>query len=245
MQNLVLQRENLDFRSKEAFKTLRTNIEFSGSHVKTIFFTSAIPNEGKSTVSFECACSFAEAGKRTLFVDADLRKSVMKSRYKSGRVKYGFSHYLVGKNEFEEVLCETDVPNLYMVYAGPVPPNPSELLGSDRFKEFIKNAAYNFDMVVIDAPPVGSVIDAAVISRHCDGGILVIGSGDVSYRFARKTKEQLEVAGCKLLGCVLNKADISGGKYYGKYYGRYYGRYYGKYYGKYYGNYYGHDEDEE
>ena len=114
-----------------------------------------------------------------------------------------------------------------------------------QFKEFIKNAAYNFDMVIIDAPPVGSVIDAAVISRHCDGGILVIGTGDVSYRFARKTKEQLEVAGCKLLGCVLNKADISGGKYYGKYYGRYYGRYYGKYYGKYYGNYYGHDEDEE
>lgn len=236
MQELSIQQDELDFRSKEAFKTLRTNIEFSGSHIQTIFFTSTIPNEGKSTVSFDCACSFAEAGKRVLFVDADLRKSVLKSRYKSGRVKYGFSHFLVGKNTFEEVICETDIPNLYLVFSGPVPPNPSELLISDRFNEFIEDARANFDMIVIDAPPVGSVIDAAIISRKCDGGILVIGSGDISYRFAKKAKEQLEVAGCKLLGCVLNKVEAKGKGYYGKYYGKYYGRYYGKYYGNYYGN---------
>ena len=236
MQDLSIQQDELDFRSKEAFKTLRTNIEFSGNRIQTIFFTSTIPNEGKSTVGFNCACSFAETGKRVLFVDADLRKSVLKSRYKSGKVKYGFSHFLVGKNEFEEVICETDIPNLYLVFSGPVPPNPSELLVSDRFKEFIEDAKANFDMIIIDAPPVGSVIDAAIISRSCDGGILVIGSGDISYRFARKAKDQLEVAGCKLLGCVLNKVEGKGKGYYGKYYGRYYGKYYGKYYGNYYGN---------
>ena len=219
MQDVSIKLDNLDFRSKEAFKTLRTNIEFSGSHVQAVFFTSTIPNEGKSTVSFECACSFAEAGKRVLFVDADLRKSVLKSRYKSGRVKFGFSHYLVGKNDFEEVICETDVPNLYLVFSGPVPPNPSELLASERFIDFIRAAKANFDYIIIDAPPIGSVIDAAIISRQCDGGILVVGSGDISYRFARKSVEQLQVAGCKILGCVLNKVDVTGGKYYGNYYG--------------------------
>ena len=237
MQELSIQQDNLDFRAKEAFKTLRTNIEFSGSEIKTIFYTSTIPNEGKSTVSFQSACSFAEAGKRTLFIDADLRKSVLKSRYKSGRVKYGFSHYLVGKADFENVICETDIPNLYLVFAGPVPPNPSELLASNRFAEFIKAARANFDFIIIDAPPIGSVIDAAIISRQCDGGILVVGSGDISYRFARRAKDQLEVAGCKLLGCVINKVEAKGKGYYGKYYGRYYGKYYGKYYGNYYGNY--------
>ena len=237
MQQSSIKQEAIDFRSKEAFKTLRTNIEFSGSNVKTIFFTSTVPNEGKSTVSFECACSFAEVGKRVLFIDADLRKSVLRSKYKGGNVKFGFSHYLVGKNEFEDVICETDMPNLYLVFAGPVPPNPSELLASERFIYFMEAAKENFDMIIIDAPPVGSVIDAAIISRQCDGGILVVGCGDISYRFARKAKEQLEVAGCKLLGCVLNKAEISSKGYYSKYYGRYYGRYYGKYYGNYYGNY--------
>ena len=136
MQELSLKQKKLDFRTQEAFKTLRTNIEFSGSDVKTVFFTSTTPNEGKSTVSFELALSFAQAGKRTLLVDADLRKSVMKSRYKKGRVQFGLSHFLIGRVQFEDVVCSTDVPNFHLVFAGPVPPNPSELLGSERFKLF-------------------------------------------------------------------------------------------------------------
>ena len=93
MQEVNLKQENLDFRSKEAFKTLRTNIEFSGNKIKCVFFTSTIPNEGKSTVAFETAISFAESGKKTLFIDGDLRKSVLKNRYKTGRIQFGFSHY--------------------------------------------------------------------------------------------------------------------------------------------------------
>jgi Mrp family chromosome partitioning ATPase len=105
-----------------------------------------------------------------------------------------------------------------------------------------------FDIIIVDTPPVGSVIDAAIVSKQCDGGILVVKSGNISYRFARKSLEQLEVAGCKILGCVLNEVALNSKGYYGKYYGRYYGRYYGKYYGKYYGNYYGNygnNEEEE
>ena len=138
MQEFTIKQTILDYRSKEAFKTLRTNIEFSGEDTKVIFLTSTTPNEGKSTVSFELAQSFAQNGMKTLLIDADLRKSVMKSRGKKGKVKYGLTHYLSGKTTFENALCVSDVDNFYMIFAGPVPPNPSELLGNDRFKNMIE-----------------------------------------------------------------------------------------------------------
>ena len=219
MQEFTIKQTILDYRSKEAFKTLRTNIEFSGEDTKVIFLTSTTPNEGKSTVSFELAQSFAQNGMKTLLIDADLRKSVMKSRGKKGKVKYGLTHYLSGKTTFENALCASDVDNFYMIFAGPVPPNPSELLGNDRFKNMIEASRKMFDIVIVDTPPIGSVIDAAVVSKFCDGGILVIGCGDISYRYARKSKEQLELAGCKILGCVLNKVNFSSNSYYGKTYG--------------------------
>ncbi len=237
MQTIELQHEELDFRSREAFKTLRSNIEFSCDDVKVICITSCTPNEGKSNISFELSKSYAQMGKKVLLLDADLRKSVMRQRHKRGKVRLGLSNYLVGKTEFGEALCETDVKNLYMVFSGPVPPNPSELLGNRRFAQMIEAARKKYDMVIIDTPPLGSVIDTAVVSKCCDGAVIVISSGDISYRFVRKVKEQLDVAGCRILGCVLNKVNMGGKGYYGKYYGKYYGRYYGKYYGKYYGNY--------
>ena len=137
MQDMEIKQTSLDFRAREAFKTLRTNIEFSGDNVKVIALTSATPNEGKSSTSFELAMSFAQAGKKTLLIDADLRKSVMRSRYKRGRVKFGLTNYLVGKKSLNEVLCVTDVNNFYMIFSGPVPPNPSELLGNKRFSDLI------------------------------------------------------------------------------------------------------------
>lgn len=229
MQTIELKERLLDYRSKEAFKMLRTNIDFTGSDLKVICITSCTPNEGKSNISFEVAKSYAQLGKKVLLVDADLRKSVMRQRHKRGKVRLGLVNYLVGKCEFEDALCETDVDNLYMIFSGPVPPNPSELLGNWKFTEMIQNAREEYDMVIIDTPPLGSVIDAAVVSKCCDGAVLIIAAGNVSYRFARKVKEQLDVAECRILGCVLNKVDLSGKSYYGKYYGKYYGQYYGNY----------------
>lgn len=229
MQTIELKERLLDYRSKEAFKMLRTNIDFTGSDLKVICITSCTPNEGKSNISFEVAKSYAQLGKKVLLVDADLRKSVMRQRHKRGKVRLGLVNYLVGKCELEEALCETDIDNLYMVFSGPVPPNPSELLGSWKFTEMIQKAREEYDMVIIDTPPLGSVIDAAVVSKCCDGAVVVIAAGNVSYRFARKVKEQLDVAECRILGCVLNKVDLSGKSYYGKYYGKYYGQYYGNY----------------
>lgn len=229
MQEFSVKKSYLDFRTREAYKMLRTNIEFSGDNNKVIFITSTTPGEGKSTVSFELAMSFAQNGMKTLLIDADTRKSVMKNRWRKGKIKYGLTHYLSGKNELTDVISVSDEPNFCMIFAGPVPPNPSELVGNDRFAELIESARETFDMIIVDTPPIGSVIDAAVMSKFCDGGILVIGAGDISYKFARKSKEQLDLVGCKILGCVLNKVDMAGNSYYGRYYGKYYDKYYGKY----------------
>ena len=242
MQNIELNRDELDFRSKEAFKTLRTNIEFSGSNIKVIAITSCTPNEGKSDTSFGLAESCAQNGKKVLLIDADLRKSVMRQRHKKGKVRLGLTNYLVGKATMDECMCSTDIENFDLIFSGPVPPNPSELLGNERFAKMVETARAEYDMVIIDTPPLGSVIDTAVVSKLCDGIAMVIASAEISYHFARRVKEQLEVTGCRILGVILNKINMSGNGYYGKYYGKYYGRYYGKYYGKYYGNYYDNDD---
>lgn len=229
--NLRFEKEE-DYRTKEAFKTLRTNIEFSGSDIKVIAVTSCTPNEGKSSVTMELVKAFAEAGKDTLLVDADMRKSVLVGRYKTGAVRMGLTHALIGKEGYKDVVYRTNVKNLYITFSGPVPPNPSELLGGQRFADFLGRARQDFDYVIVDTPPLGSVIDAAVVSRECDGTILIIENNAVSYKFVQRVKDQLDKAGSRVLGVVLNKVDMSAKGYYG-----HYGRYYGKYYGKYYGNY--------
>ena len=112
-----------------------------------------------------------------------------------------------------------------MTFAGPVPPNPAELLGSRRFEAFLDGARQAYDYVIIDAPPLGSVIDAAIIAKNADASVMVISAKTISYKFARVVKEQLEKADCPILGVVLNKVDMKQNKYYGKYYGNYYGNY--------------------
>lgn len=225
-----------DYRTREAYKTLRTNIELCGSDIRTIVITSCTPNEGKTSVAVELAQAFAEAGKQVVLVDADLRKSVLVGRYKTGAVHHGLIHVLAGQETLESVVHMTNIQNLHMIFAGPVPPNPSELLGGEKFKEMLLSLRRQFDYIIVDTPPLGSVIDAAVVARECDGAMLVIQNNGISRRFARKVKEQLEKTGCRVLGAILNKVDMSAGSIYG-HYGRYYGKYYGKYYGQYYGRY--------
>ncbi|HHT57147.1 CpsD/CapB family tyrosine-protein kinase [Herbinix luporum] len=217
----------LDFQGREAYKTLRSNIQFCGSDIKIIGLTSCIPNEGKSSVSLNLAISMAEAGKKTVFVDADLRKSVLVGRYRINQSLRGLAHYLSGINSKDDIIYQSNIDNLYMIFSGPVPPNPSELLGGEKFTDLIKKLSEEYDYVIIDTPPLGSVIDSAVIAKVCNGMILVIEANNISYKFAQKVKQQLEMTGCPILGAVLNKVDISE-KGYGKYYGKYYGHEYGK-----------------
>ena len=236
MQVTQIQPVEMAFRTREAYKTLRSNIEFSGDNIRAIAITSCTPNEGKSEVSFELSRSMAQNGSRVLLIDADLRKSALHRHFVGTKPRYGLSNYLIGKCSMEDAVCRTDKDGFYTMFSGPVTPTPSELLNSERFEALLKEGKELFDYLIIDTPPLGSVIDSAIIGTRCDGTVLVIASGEISYRFAQNVHAQLKQADCRVLGCVLNKVDLAGGKgYYGKYYGRYYGKYYGSYYGEDYG----------
>ena len=234
MEKIFLKRKDLDFRANEAYKTLRTNLQFCGDDIKVITFTSCTPNEGKTSISLNLSISFAETGKKIILIDADLRKSVIAGRYKIGRVDKGLSHYLSGQANMDEVVCNTDIDNMDIILSGSNCPNPAELLEHMRFGELISKLRNEYDYVIIDTPPLGSVIDSAIVAKVSDGVVLVVEANAISHRFAGKVKEQLERTGCRILGAVINKVpfDDKNG-YYGKYYGRYYGKYYGKYYGLY------------
>lgn len=206
-----------DYFYEEAIKTLRTNIQFTGKNVKTIMFTSCFPNEGKSDVAFQLSQEIGNMGKRVLLIDADIRKSAYVSRFRIKQKVNGLSQYLSGQLAKEFLIYQTNYLNLDMIFAGPMAPNPSELLEESAFHELLTELRTYYDYIIIDTPPVGSVTDAAIIAKESDGVILVIESERVSYKVAQKVKEQLEKTGCKILGAVLNKVNIEKNKYYGKY----------------------------
>ena len=227
--------EKLGYGKKEAFNSLRTNLSFCGEDVHVIAFTSCTPDEGKSSTVMELARSLAEDGKHVLLLDADLRKSVLVGRHhvrmdKSG-IK-GMSHYLSGQAKLEEVLFETNVENMDIVFAGRTTPNPTELLGNKHFDALLAYGREHYDMVLIDTPPLGSVIDTAVIAPKTDGVVLVVEANKCSYHFIQDIKKQLEVAGTRILGVVLNKVKVEKGGYYNRYYKGYYSGYYKPYYGE-------------
>ncbi len=219
----------LDNKTKEAYKALRTNISFCGEEIKSIVFTSSVPNEGKSKVSFETARALAEDGKRVLFIDADIRKSVTMARYDVDAEIVGLTHYLAGKEPLEEVVYETNIKHFDCIFTGASVPNPAELLGKSRLRDLIEEKKKEYDYIIFDCPPLASVIDAAVVAKHCDGAILVVETDNISYRIVEKVKEQLQKSGCRILGVVLNKVETAGKSYYGKYYSGHYGAYYGNY----------------
>ena len=218
-----------EFQVSEAMKTLRTNLLFSGSEVRAIGLTSFSASEGKSTISFQLAASIAQAGKRVLLIDADLRKSVMASRLRvRGKVE-GLSHFLSGQANANELLNETDVPGLYIMFAGTLVPNAAELLGSKNFGKLIAALKDVFDYVIVDAAPVGQVIDCAVIAPALDGILMLIDTTKNNYKLVKRAKQQLEMAGAKILGVVLNRVDMNDRSgYYGKAYGYGYGYGYGE-----------------
>ncbi|MCD7708658.1 MAG: CpsD/CapB family tyrosine-protein kinase [Clostridiales bacterium] len=225
-QNVIMtdQRKS-NYFYEEAMKTLRTNIQYAGRYVRTIMFTSCMPNEGKSDLSMQIAREFGNLGKKVLLVDADIRKSALAGRYKVQRALMGLSDYLSGQVGIDSVIYKTNFENLDIIFAGPVAPNPSELLEDTAFGELMKQARNKYDYIFVDTPPIGSIIDAAIVARQCDGAVFVIQSESISYHLAQRAKEQLEKTGCKILGVVLNKVDVKRDKYYGHYYYKYYGSY--------------------
>ena len=210
-----------DYFYEEAIKTLRTNIQFAGMDIKTITVTSCYPNEGKSDIAFQLAKEIGNMNKKVLFVDADIRKSSMVSRYQVKQKVTGLSQYLSGQAGRNEIFYNTNFPNLDIIFAGPLAPNPSELLEQVSFEALMEFERSFYDYVIVDTPPIGSLIDAAVVAKQCDGAILVIESGLVSRRVAEKAKDQLQKSVCRVLGAVLNKVDVRKDRYYSRYNSKY------------------------
>lgn len=220
------------YTMKESLRALKTNIQFCGDDIQTILITSSVPNEGKSTVAMDLARSLTESGKRVLFIDTDMRKSVLVGRLRaktaSGNDICGLSHYLSGQKKLEEVLYGTEVPRLFMIFAGPSVPNPTEILEKKYFEELLEFGKEHFNYIVLDCAPIGAAIDAAVVAKHCDGALLVIAQGMASARMIQGVKKQLEASGVRILGAVLNKVKAKKSSHEKGYYGNYYGSYYGK-----------------
>lgn len=217
-----------DYFYNEAIKTLRTNIQFSGNKVHVIMMTSTVPEEGKSETIFALASAMAQIGNKVLLIDADIRKSVLASRYQLNTRVDGLSQYLSGQKTLQEVCYSTNIDHLDMIFSGPYSPNPADLLEEPELKKLLEWARSEYDYVFIDTPPVGSVIDGAIIAPLCDGVIIAIGSGAVSYKLIQKVKTQLERTGCRILGTVLNRVNIQEQHGYYRYYGKYgkYDKYY-------------------
>ncbi len=221
------------FHVSEAIKTLRTNLMFSGEGIRVVALTSFSASEGKTTTAFQLAASLAQAGKRVLLLDADLRKSVLANRLQVRGKVNGLSHYLSGMANVSDLLYETDLPGLYVMFAGVRIATPAEVLGSNQFHKLIPALREVFDYVIIDTPPLGQVIDCAIIAPEVDGVVMVVDSSNNSYKLERRVKQQLESSGGKILGVVLNRVDMKDrGNYYGKKYGSGYGYGYGYGYGE-------------
>src|SRR5690554_1477116 len=202
----------------EAFRTLRTNLQFSAldRELRTLLVTSAGPGEGKSTVITNLAVAVAQSGKSVILVDADLRKPVIHKRFGLGN-DVGLTNILV-HGPAESVLQDVGIANLQVVTSGPIPPNPAEMLDSgmmEKTRDFLKEKA---DIVLFDCPPVVAVTDAALLSRKMDGVLLVVQLGSVEREAARRAKTLLENVQAPLLGLVINNIPAAGGYYYYYYY---------------------------
>ena len=197
--------KELPFAARESINVLRGNIQLSGFALKTIAVTSALANEGKSTVAFRLAKSFSALKKRTLYLDCDIRNSSTMARYDIREEVTGLSEFLCGEAVMNEIVYRTDDRYMDMIFTGAVSPNPSELVSSKLFTLLLEEMRKRYDYIIVDTPPVNPVIDGALIAKKCDGAVLVIENGVTERVQAIHAKRQLEYGGIKILGAVLNR----------------------------------------
>jgi len=208
--------ENPKSPISEAYRMLRTNIQFANVDrvVKTILFTSAGPAEGKTSTVTNVGITMAQAGKKVLIIDADMRKPSIHKALKLQN-RFGLSNTLVELANCECYIVHTLQEGLDVITMGPIPPNPSELLGSQRMKTILGELTRHYDYILIDSPPVLPVTDAAILAQIVDGVILVIAANSTSHEHAIRAKEKLSGVGAKIIGVVLNKIKTkSKDKYY-------------------------------
>ncbi len=192
------------YAQKEAYKTLRTNLMFCSQEQKVIGVTSCNPSDGKSTTAINLCRTMTEIGLRVLLVDADMRRSNLVARYGGAGIQSGLSQYLSGQAEKQDTIYETQFPGFHIVVAGYYPPNPVELLDSERFRAFIAEVREEYDYVLLDLPPVIGIVDAVVAAKACDGVMIVVARGGESARRIKACRAQIEQTGTPVIGVVLH-----------------------------------------
>lgn len=208
-------------QAAEAFRALRTNIQFMNpdKELKSIVITSSCPGEGKTTLAANLAISLAQMGKKVVCVDTDFHKPKLHKIFKVLNMK-GMTNALAGSHLIDSVIQQTDIEGLKVIFSGPIPPNPSEILGSKKMKSIMEKLATENDFVIYDTPPVVSVTDAVILSSQADGVILLIDSRKSVRQAVIHTKQTLELANVRILGVVLGKVPKEDrGYYYYYYYG--------------------------
>lgn len=202
----------------EAYRTLRTNIQYSSfdKKVKSIVITSAEPGEGKSTTCSNLAISFAQNGEKVILIDCDLRKPSMHKIFKISNIE-GLSDILIGKEKFENIVKQ-DIENLYLLPAGKIPPNPAEMLGSKNMEKLLEKLKQEFDIIILDTAPLQAVTDAQILSTKTDATILVVKSNVTKKESILQAKKLLEKVEANIIGTILNGVEEKRGKYY-HYYG--------------------------
>lgn len=213
----------------EAYRTLRTNIQFADldHEIKVIVITSAMAQEGKTTTVSNTAIVSAKAGKRVLIIDADMRKPSIHKTFKKVNSK-GLSDALLSDEHPSTFILRSEVENLDLMLSGPIPPNPSEILGSKRMRSLVEKLKQDYDLIFIDAPPVGIVTDAQILASIADGTLLVLRVGHADRRASIYAVELLRNVNANLLGTVLNRLPLNEGGYNRYKYYAYYGGAYGE-----------------
>ncbi|RKY56100.1 MAG: hypothetical protein DRP89_02060 [Candidatus Neomarinimicrobiota bacterium] len=211
----------------EAYRTLRTNIQFMSPDkpLKTLVVSSAGPKDGKSTTVANLAITFASLGKKTLLLDADLRKPILHKVFDVPRSP-GLVHGVIEEIDFSDIIQKTEVPNLHLITCGEVPPNPSELLASQKLKNLLEKMKNEFDIILIDSPPIIAVTDASILSKVADGLLLVVRAGGTDTRALQRAVELLSRVKCNVIGAALNGVNVSAGYGYDSYYYYYHYHYY-------------------
>lgn len=211
--------KNSDFLVQEAYKSLRTNIRFLlyGEHCKKIGITSAAAGEGKSITLLNLAISIAESGQKVLLIDADLRRPAQ-GRLLMEKVTPGLSNVLAGLATTEEAVRKEIYPNLDVLFSGDIPPNPSEILGSQAMEKLIATLEHKYDYILVDAPPVGVVSDACLVANLVDGVLLLVRQGRTKKDEVKRAVDSLNLTGARILGYVLNGVTVERGDSYGYYY---------------------------
>lgn len=211
------------FTYSEAFKSLRTNVEFVASteNLKTLMMVSTLAGEGKTTVSINLAIALAQNGKKVLLVDCDLRRPKVQRylRIKSTS-QQGVSTVLSGTSDLDNSIGYIEELGIYVMLSGPIPPNPSELLASERTEKFIEELEKRFDYIICDTPPVFVVADALALSKNVDGAILIVRQDFASKNQINEAMDKLNAVDAKIIGTVLNhyNSKIDSGYKYDKYY---------------------------